>query len=203
MDEISGTGVSWAKAVEFILTAKDEKEFKMRKYACLILGAKPPAFLIEGKTATGAVMTKIDESIARFLPMLDGSDVESMAEGDQVNFNRKRENWGPFKMVNMSCVKKICLMVLQKDPGFSRRCSEFVSKYGDTPYNLAVQGQANCMWAQGVENTAKQLIETKESEAMKKGQNMLQMLLIFFQQLDNFKKGVKYWQEVNISDYKK
>jgi len=145
------------------------------------------------------VMSKIDESIAPFLPMLERDDLESMEEGDRVMFEKKRASWGPFKLVNMSCVKKICFLVIEKQPDFTTRCGEFIHKYGGSPYALATQGADNCLWAQGVMANANQLISTKESDKVLKGQRMHEMVRIFFQQLEMFKSGAACWQTMNVT----
>jgi len=129
-EENSLSGEGYKQAEQWL--HENEKTAGKKALACIVFVEKPSEFVITGKLRKnkdkGDDKGMLNDKILPFLPKLDmmPDDPKSIA---------KRANWGNFKLINLSMIRRVAYMAIEDDllPAENKLVANWKLRWGNKP----------------------------------------------------------------------
>ena len=130
-NDLSGEGLAQARA----WLNKSPNLVEKKAYACIVFSEKPANFLITGKSGREDKQTvkndgkaALNQAIHAYLPQLE----EEPTDPESV---KRRREWGNFKNINLSMIRRVAFDVLENGTVLSdhKIVSNWKARWGEKP----------------------------------------------------------------------
>jgi hypothetical protein len=138
-EEISGSGESFEKAKEHILSSSSTEEAVRKIVACIVFMEKPTKYLLQGKSQKEDKGGQVVESpISTYLPKHANIPVGKTPEEDMEIQTKRNSYPAAFQKVNFTAVRNVAYMALEAQYKLAstpicRQTVQWIASYGGPP----------------------------------------------------------------------